>query len=75
VRPIDFLAGTPGPLGDLIRERGKSRGKHCVQCKQDFVFGTKGAPGVNCYTQAGWRETQISMMCEVCFDQAFEETE
>lgn len=35
----------------------------CVACKQRFS-------GDNCFTQAGWQETQISGLCERCFDAA-----
>jgi len=34
----------------------------CVACKDRFS-------DANCFTQAGWQETQISGLCERCFDQ------
>jgi hypothetical protein len=37
----------------------------CVKCKQPFVSGT------NVFTAAGARETKISGMCEVCWDDMF----
>lgn len=40
----------------------------CVACKQRFS-------GDNCFTQAGWQETQISGLCERCFDEATTEPE
>lgn len=40
----------------------------CVSCKQEFS-------DENCFTQAGWQETQISGMCERCFDAATMESE
>jgi hypothetical protein len=38
---------------------------HCIACKQSF------SPS-NVHTRAGALETQISGMCEDCFDAAFE---
>ena len=38
----------------------------CIQCKQVFS-------DVNVHTPAGWRETQLSRLCEVCFDAVYEE--
>lgn len=35
--------------------------KHCVMCKEEFGHN-------NVFTDAGLKETQISGMCEVCFD-------
>ena len=34
----------------------------CVACKERFS-------DANCRTQAGWQETQISGLCEACFDE------
>lgn len=34
----------------------------CVDCGQHFV------DGVNVFSDAGWRETEISQTCEKCFD-------
>jgi hypothetical protein len=36
---------------------------HCVECKDLFE------PGINIHTNAGLRETQISGLCENCFDE------
>ena len=33
----------------------------CISCKKPFT-------SENVYSQAGWRETKISQMCEKCFD-------
>lgn len=33
----------------------------CVLCKEPFGEA-------NVFTQAGWRETQITGLCEACFD-------
>lgn len=38
--------------------------KHCIICEESFTEK-------NCFTDAGWRETQISGFCESCFDGAF----
>lgn len=38
----------------------------CVECKERFS-------DANCRTQAGWQETQISGLCERCFDNITEE--
>lgn len=38
----------------------------CMRCREGFSEG-------NVRTPAGWRETQISGMCENCFDELFKE--
>ena len=38
----------------------------CYTCGQPFTR-------VNVFTTLGWRETQISGMCEACFDELFKE--
>lgn len=38
----------------------------CVSCAQRFS-------DENCFTQEGWQETQISGLCERCFDSAMQE--
>jgi hypothetical protein len=40
----------------------------CISCGQPFTDG-------NVHSDAGWRETQISGMCEDCFDTLLEEEE
>ena len=40
----------------------------CVSCAQRFS-------DENCFTQEGWQETQISGMCERCFDAVAMESE
>lgn len=37
---------------------------HCLECNE--VFSNK-----NCHSAAGWKETQISGICENCFDRMF----
>ena len=34
----------------------------CVKCKQPFT-------NINVHTEAGWRETKISSLCEDCFNE------
>jgi hypothetical protein len=41
-------------------------GKTCLECKQPFSDR-------NTHSEAGWKETQISGLCEDCFDALFEE--
>jgi len=38
--------------------------KHCIICEESFTEK-------NCFTDAGWRETQITGFCESCFDGVF----
>lgn len=44
-------------------------GKTCLQCNQE------PKAGVNMRTEAGWREFNISGLCESCFDKLFAEPE
>ncbi len=37
------------------------RRTHCIACGSRFT-------DANVYSEAGWLETQISGMCELCFD-------
>jgi hypothetical protein len=41
---------------------------HCLDCSQAFTTA-------NVKSAAGWQETQISGICETCFDGLFEEGE
>lgn len=43
---------------------GATKPGTCVKCKE--AFSDK-----NVHTQAGWRETKISKMCENCWDNLF----
>lgn len=43
----------------------QQRFKHCIQCKEDFTNN-------NVYSKDGWKETQISDLCESCFNKNFE---
>lgn len=38
----------------------------CIQCGEGFS-------NKNVFTEAGWCETTISGMCEVCFDELFQD--
>lgn len=38
---------------------------HCINCSSEFN-------SKNTFTKEGWRETQISGMCERCFDLLFD---
>lgn len=40
----------------------------CTNCNKPFS-------NENTYSKEGWKETQISGMCEKCFDSLFEEVE
>ena len=41
---------------------------HCISCTEPFTLD-------NIKTSAGWKETQISGMCESCFDSLFHDEE
>jgi hypothetical protein len=52
---------------DLYESQKRFAAEHvtftkCVGCTRPFS-------DENCFTQAGWQETQISGVCERCFDQ------
>lgn len=40
----------------------------CIQCREPFT-------AKNVFTDAGWRETKISGLCEQCWDNLFKEEE
>jgi hypothetical protein len=40
----------------------------CISCSAPFSE-------TNVRTSAGWRETQISGMCEVCYDELFQDAQ
>lgn len=56
--PQDYIALTTTP--------GALRYTKCCDCKQPFTQ-------LNVKSLLGWRETQISGMCETCFDKLFQE--
>lgn len=41
---------------------------YCICCGEEFSE-------TNCFTEAGWKETQISGYCERCFEAMFTEEE
>lgn len=41
---------------------------HCIQCREGF------SPS-NVYSEAGWKETKISGLCERCFDEITKDIE
>lgn len=45
----------------MVAMPGKSNFTHCINCKEPFTIK-------NVHTQEGARETQISSLCEDCFD-------
>lgn len=51
---------------DQLRRIGERRFRFCFHCKADFT-------GENVRTPAAWKETQISGMCENCWDELFSE--
>lgn len=43
---------------------------HCIECERPFTFGvTTPDYQATVYSMAGARETQITGMCEACFDE------
>lgn len=44
----------------------RQRATQCVRCTKPFTEK-------NVHTEAGWRETQLSQMCEDCFDEIVRE--
>jgi hypothetical protein len=47
---------------------GKTPEGHCVKCKEKFS-------NENVFSSLGWKETQISGICEKCWDAMFSENE
>jgi len=46
----------------------KARNLKCMDCDQPFTQA-------NVTTAAGWKETQISGFCEVCYDALFDDAQ
>lgn len=63
----EMLPETEGEYVHL-RERGNLKFMKCVDCNQPFHHS-------NVFTPAGWSETQISGICESCFDGIFKDNE
>jgi hypothetical protein len=59
------LRGVPGEMSDYEAHKAlaaaHATNTHCVHCKRPFTDDTV-------HTEAGWQETQISGLCEDCFD-------
>lgn len=49
---------------EMVRMRTPGVYRKCVCCKNEFS-------SENTHTELGWKETQISGMCEDCFDNLF----
>ncbi len=60
-----IIDGRPLPESEdeFYTNLARMRIHYCSDCKQIF--------GHNVHTPAGWRETQITGMCEDCFDALF----
>ncbi len=52
----------------ILQSQGKVNYNCCVSCNEPFH-------PINTRTSNGWKETQISGMCENCFDNIFTEEE
>lgn len=48
------------------KERNIITFARCIECRKPFTYK-------NTFTNAGWKETQISGYCEQCFDKLFKE--
>lgn len=51
-----------GVVKSLIEDRGIKVSNKCKRCNEEFS-------NENVYSSAGWRETEISGLCEKCFDE------
>ena len=47
---------------------GEAPEGNCINCQKPFTEE-------NVFTDAGWRETRITQMCEKCFDEACDDGE
>ena len=52
-----------------LQAEGKLHFASCADCRQSLATATAAT------TPAGWRETQISGMCEPCYDGLFADSE
>lgn len=53
---------------NMLKRMGKLTYTNCYSCRQSFHHS-------NVFTPQGWTETQISGICEWCFDELFKESE
>ena len=59
------IEGIKKKLSDLMAaDHGEPVAGHCRKCQKPFT-------SENVFTPAGWKETEISQMCEACFDAMF----
>lgn len=63
----DKRPGSYREFVELMRSEAQPQVR-CLACGEAFT-------AKNAHTAAGWRETQISGMCEDCFDELFAEPE
>jgi hypothetical protein len=61
-----FLPDSYEDFKTLLERRAPGLQVVCAECRQPFTEA-------NVKTHAGWRETQISDLCEVCFDTLLDE--
>lgn len=68
MRPSLFGGLLPESEEDFLLLEGRERLRHtaCISCRKRFS-------SANTRTSRGWAETQISGMCETCFDELFKE--
>lgn len=70
----DFVRHYRGPDGNKITihagppTKPAPRFSNCIECKAPFT-------DKNTHSTAGWRETQMSGLCEDCFDAVFADME
>jgi len=60
-------------MNELVQETqlalfGPTEPGCCVKCKQPFSKE-------NVYTEAGWKETKLSKLCEKCWDATFKDVD
>ena len=51
-----------------LKAQSRAQWHKCSDCQQPFT-------AENVRTSPGWRETQISGMCEVCYDELFKDAQ
>jgi hypothetical protein len=60
-----LLPNTEGEYQAMLARCKPYLKTHCIECGNPFTYE-------NTKTRDGWRETQISSTCEVCFDDLFD---
>lgn len=56
----------PASLDEFTRNRAQMKHLACIDCHTPFN-------SLNVHTYLGWKETQISGLCEDCFDNLFDD--